>query len=113
MSPLQSSCIRDIAFTYQGHRDLTLKKCSKESSLQYSVLRVEENESSTPLRRYGRLPRGTPPHIGMISIIFKIASELPYRSVDVETEQGRLAAQNENGNGFLVVVNAAVLIGYE
>lgn len=42
-----------------------------------------------------------------------VASELPYGSVTVETEQGGLNVQNENGNGFLVVVNAAVLVGFE
>lgn len=42
-----------------------------------------------------------------------VAAELPYGSVTVEAERGGLNVQNEDGEGFMVIANAAVLVGFE
>lgn len=42
-----------------------------------------------------------------------VASELPYGQVTVETEVGGLDVPSENGKDLMVIVNAAVLVGFD
>jgi uncharacterized protein (TIGR02058 family) len=42
-----------------------------------------------------------------------VAQALPYGQVEVEVELGGLDVESENGKDLMVIVNAAVLVGFE
>ena len=43
----------------------------------------------------------------------RVAAEMPYGDISVEAEKGGLDVPSENGKDLMVIVNVAILVGFE